>query len=163
MNFKTHFTKKEKSSDAALAMDAALRFLSRREYSKLELYSKLSARYTPDASKKTIEQCVEKGWLSEERYTEMLHRHIVNQCYGPMKFILEAKKKGITSSLYSEYLENTDWKTVAINYLNKKISKDDHLTYEEKQKILASLARRGFSNSICIRAFEEFFNITIDL
>ena len=129
--------RKSKESDAALATNAALRFLSRREYSKLELYQKLCLRYTSDAAKSAIKKCVESDWLSEKRYIEMLHRHVISQCYGPMKFIMEAKKKGIPSSLYEELVRDTDWLSVAVSFLSKKITSTDNLSYEDKQKYLA--------------------------
>ena len=123
MNNTFYSKKKVKESDAALATNAALRFLSRREYSKLELYQKLCLRYTTDAAKAAVKKCVENDWLSESRYIEMLHRHIISQCYGPLRFVMEAKKKGINSSLYDEFLRDTDWTSVAVAFLSKKSRK----------------------------------------
>ena len=40
------------------------------------------------------------------------------------------------------------------DFLLKKYSKEDLLDYELSQKSLAALARRGFSNSCCLRALE---------
>ncbi len=163
MNNSFYSKKKVKESDAALATNAALRFLSRREYSKLELYQKLCLRYTSEAAKSAVKKCVENDWLSESRYIEMLHRHIISQCYGPLRFIMEAKKKGISASLYEDLLRDTDWTSVAVAFLSKKISDVDNLTYEDKQKYLAALARRGFSNSVCISAMEEYLGSSFDL
>ena len=42
---------KQKSDDVAKAYNAALRYLTRREYSKVELYNKLKLYYTDSASK----------------------------------------------------------------------------------------------------------------
>ncbi len=154
--------KKAKESDAALALNAALRYLSRREYTKLELYKKLYLRYTSEAAKCAVKKCVENGWLSEERYVEMLHRHIINQHYGPRKFVLEAQKKGLKSNLYADLIDNTDWTEVAVAFLTKKIPDKNSLTFESKQKILAALARRGFTNSTCIEALEEYLSTSYD-
>lgn len=162
MNNSSFLKKKAKESDAALATNAALRFLSRREYSKLELYQKLCLKYTADAAKSAVNKCVENDWLSEKRYIEMLHRHIISQNYGPLKFVIEAKKKGITSSLYDSLVRETDWKAVAITFLSKKISNSESVSYEDKQKILASLSRRGFSNSVCIEALEEYLGSSFE-
>ena len=162
MNNSSFIKKKAKESDAALATNAALRFLSRREYSKLELYQKLCLKYTSDAAKAAIKKCVDNDWLSESRYIEMLHRHIISQNYGPLKFVLEAKKKGIPSSLYGDFVRETDWKSVAVAFLSKKLSKSEQISYEEKQKILASLSRRGFSNSVCIDALEEYLGSSFE-
>lgn len=163
MNNTFYSKKKVKESDAALATNAALRFLSRREYSKLELYQKLCLRYTSDAAKAAVKKCVENDWLSESRYIEMLHRHIISQCYGPLRFVMEAKKKGINSSLYDEFLRDTDWNSVAVAFLSKKIPQKANLSFEDKQKYLAALARRGFSNSLCVNAMEEYLGSSFDL
>lgn len=163
MNNTFYSKKKVKESDAALATNAALRFLSRREYSKLELYQKLCLRYTSEAAKAAVKKCVENDWLSEKRYIEMLHRHIISQCYGPLRFIMEAKKKGISASEYEDLLRDTDWTAVAVAFLSKKLSDIENLPFEEKQKYLAALARRGFSNSTCISAMEEYLGSSFDL
>lgn len=163
MSNNSFFKKKSKESDAALATNAALRFLARREYSKLELYQKLCTRYTPVAAKNAVKKCVENDWLSEVRYVEMLYRHIISQNYGPLKFVMEARKKGLVPSLYEDLVRDTDWTAVAVKFLSKKISSSENLTYEDKQKYLAALSRRGFSNSVCINALEEFLHTTLDL
>ncbi len=149
---------KEKDNDVAHATNAALRILTRREYSKVELYKKLLLKYTPQASKAAVHKCIENNWQSEERYTQMLFNHIVNQCYGPRKFVLECTKKGVNQEYYQSFIDETDWQEIAFNYLNKKLSKEVEYTFEDKQKILASLARRGFSNSTCINALNCFFS-----
>ena len=132
-----------------LSFEDRLKAIIKREYSKLELYQKLCLRYTSDAAKAAVKKCVENDWLSESRYIEMLHRHIISQCYGPLRFVMEAKKKGINSSLYDEFLRDTDWNSVAVAFLSKKIPQKANLSFEDKQKYLAALARRGFSNSLC--------------
>lgn len=149
---------KEKDNDVAHAINAALRILTRREYSKVELYKKLLLRYTTQAAKDAVHKCIENNWQSEERYTLMLFNHVVNQCYGPRKFILECSKKGVNQEYYQGFIEQTDWQEIAFKYLQKKLSKEIEYTFEEKQKILASLARRGFSNSTCINALNIFFS-----
>ena len=88
-------TVKKKDEDPAHALNAALRLLTRREYSILELYTKLYQRYTKEAVKDAIKKCIDNNWQSEERYMEMLFNHLKNQCYGPRKVVMEATKKGV--------------------------------------------------------------------
>lgn len=47
-------TVKKKDEDPAHALNAALRLLTRREYSILELYTKLSQKYTKEAVKDAL-------------------------------------------------------------------------------------------------------------
>ena len=84
----------------------------------------------------------------------MLCRHIINQLYGPLRLLRDAKIKGISTSLIQSFIDETDWDELAKDFLLKKYSKEDLLDYELSQKSLATLARRGFSNSCCIRALE---------
>ena len=69
---------------------------------------------------------------------------------------MEASKKGVKSEYYQQYLDETDWIEIALTFLNKKIPNDLELTFENKQKYLASLARRGFSTSDCLEAMERY-------
>ena len=70
--------------------------------------------------------------------------------------MVEACKKGLNKSYYQEVLDDTDWVQIAAIYLKKKLKGTDEITFEQKQKILASLARRGFSNSQCLEAFDRY-------
>lgn len=146
--------KKEKSSDVSKAKNSAIAFLARREYSKLELYQKLFLRYTKEASLEALSYCVSNNYQSDLRYSQMLCRHTVNQFYGPLRLIRDAKVKGISNSLIQSFIDETDWDEIAKDFLLKKYTKDELSDYEKSQKVLAVLARRGFSNSCCIRAFE---------
>lgn len=146
--------KKEKSSDVSKAKNSAIAFLARREYSKQELYQKLFLRYTKEASLEALSYCVSNNYQSDLRYSQMLCRHTVNQFYGPLRLIRDAKVKGISNSLIQSFIDETDWDEIAKDFLLKKYTKDELSDYEKSQKVLAVLARRGFSNSCCIRAFE---------
>ena len=88
------FNKKiAKSEDAALALNAALRLLTRREYSLYELKVKLLPRFTHDAVNTALTKCINEGWQSEKRCAQMLLRHCVFSYYGPLKLSLLARQK----------------------------------------------------------------------
>ncbi len=148
----------QKDTDAAHALNAALRFLTSREYSKYELYTKLCVRYSAEAAKEAIRKCIENGWQSEERYTAMLFEHFVNRGYGPSRFILEARKKRIGAEYYEELLSAQDWTACAYSYLKRKLKLEASPEYQERQKILSSLYRRGFSQEDCIAALELYLD-----
>ena len=146
------------NNDAGQALEAALRYLARREYSKTELKAKLRLKFTAEATDSALNKCLENNWLSDERYAQMLFEHMKHQYYGPLRFVMEAKRKGIGQELYQDLMEETDWCEVAASYLRKKFVRDAPISYQQKQKILASLYRRGFSNSDCIEAVESYFS-----
>ena len=54
-------TVKKKDEDPAHALNAALRLLTRREYSVLELYTKLCQRYTKEAVKDAVRKCIDNN------------------------------------------------------------------------------------------------------
>ena len=151
-------TIKAKDDDVAHAVNAALRILTCREHSILELYKKLILKFTDKASKEAIKKCIENNWQSQERYMQMLFEHLVNQCYGPRKIALEASKKGVKAQYYQEMMDSTDFVEVAVKFLAQKIDPSVDLSFEDKQKILASLARRGFSNSMCMEALNTYLS-----
>lgn len=152
---------KAKSDDAAAAVNAALRILTRREYSKLELYTKLSEKFTPEAAKAALKKCIENNWQSEERYAKMLFNHLKSSLYGPLKIAMQMSVKGVRAEYYQADIDETDWAEIGCQYLKKKsCANHKELSYEQKQKLLASLSRRGFSNSQCLDAMKLALSVT---
>lgn len=146
---------KEPIDDASQALNAALRALTSREHSYRELQQKLLRRYTKEAVKEALDKCVEEGWQSDERYADMLLRHMQFSGFGPLKFKFEAVKKGLSSELIAAFIEQGDWRQIACDYLLRRFGDDEtisELTRERRQKILALMARRGFSGSDCLYA-----------
>ena len=159
------FKKKiEKSEDAAQALNAALRLLTRREYSLYELKVKLLPRFTHDAVNTALTKCINEGWQSEKRCAQMLLRHCVFSYYGPLKLSLLARQKHI-DLCYIEHAvedEETDWVQTALAALQKKYSADDLRDPEKKQKALSFLYRRGFTPNQCIGALKLFGSVPSD-
>lgn len=146
---------KPKSDDAAAALNAALRILTRREYSKLELYNKLLERYTKEAARQALKKCMEENWQSEERYAQMLFNHLKNSLYGPKKIAMQMMVKGVKPEFYQQYIDETNWCEVAASFIKKKASESiKNMSFEDRQKLLSSVARRGFSNSDCLEALK---------
>lgn len=139
-------------NDPAAALNYAVRLLTRREYSLQELTEKLSQRYTDEALQQALQRCVEEGWQSDERYADMLLRHFLLQGYGPVKFRMECRKKGVGSELQQTMLEQTDWKEVAAEYVRNKVSPTAPMDFAARQKLLQKLGRRGFRPEECFYA-----------
>lgn len=146
---------KEPVDDAAQALNAALRALTSREHSYKELQQKLLRRFTKDAVEQALTKCVEEGWQSDERYADMLLRHMQFSGFGPLKFKFEAVKKGLSSELIASFIEQGDWRQIACDYVMRRFGDEpdiSELSRERRQKILALLSRRGFSGSDCLYA-----------
>lgn len=151
-------TLKQKDDDVSHAFNAALGYLTAREYSKADLSKKLLLRYTKEAVADAIKKCIEYDYLSDSRYASILSKHIINQGYGPKRLLLEAFKHQVNSKLFAKVIDETCWQSVAVAYLNKKLKGSVDYDYAQKQKILAMLSRRGFSNSICLEALEQYLS-----
>lgn len=130
----------EKKDNVVDAVNAILRLVSRREYSKLEIRQKLSLKFTKETVEKALAFSIEKGYQSDDRYAEMLLNHTVFVKEGPLKFIAKAKAKGISSSIIEKYVENVDWDEVLLDLYNTKVE----FFNNDKNKLFPFLLRKGF-------------------
>lgn len=144
-------------SEPGAALNAALRLLTRREYSLWELRQKLLKRYSQESVEAALKRCVEEGWQSEARTAEMLLRHVLFEGYGPKKLLLELQKRRLDRSLLDS-LDKPDWAGAAQGALRRRYgSKAAALSDSaERQKALAYLFRRGFVSSQCVAALTAF-------
>ena len=153
-----------KSEDAAQALNAALRLLTRREYSVYELKIKLLPRFTDNAVNEALTKCINEGGQSEKRCAQMLLRHCLLSYYGPMKLNLLAKQKHIDLFLVEQAVadEETNWEQTALEALQKKYLQGDLADHAAKQKALGFLYRRGFTTNQCVRALKLFGSVPPD-
>lgn len=146
--------KQEPDSSVANALNYMVGLLAKREHSQAELEEKALRRFTQEAVDEALSQCVERGYQSDERYAEMLVRHMEFALYGPNKLRFEAMRKGADLSLVSEQIQSVDWDDLAYQALLKKYGLLE-LDFELRNKALAYLTRRGFSPSSSIKAIQR--------
>lgn len=139
------------------ALNAALRLLTRREYSLWELRQKLLKRYPDLAVEEALARCVAEGWQSEARTAEMLLRHVLFEGYGPKKLLLELQKRRLDRALL-DTLDRPDWVGAAQDALRRRYGGKDAKLGDSaaRQKALAYLFRRGFAGSQCVAALTAF-------
>ncbi len=92
--------------------NSALRYLARREYSRLELYQRLISKgYKSDVVNYLLDGLAAKNYQSDERYTDMYIRSRANVGDGPFKIKLALRSKGIKDSLSDSIFEQLaiDW------------------------------------------------------
>ncbi len=142
------------SSDVSAALNAALRLLTAREYSKGELQDKLLRRYTKEAAAAAVAQCAEQGWQSDVRTAQMLIRHCELNGYGPQKLKYEALRRQVPLDLVIEQSADTAWTDIALEVLKRRCPDPSSLDRPAAQKLLALLSRRGFLSGQCIKALE---------
>ena len=134
-----------------MAKKKALNILKYMDRSEFELRKKLQASFFPnDIIDNVIEILFRYKYLDDERYARSYIRYRKeSKSWFYIKNKLKAKgiKKDIMEKLYSqEYLEEEfDPELIAIEKeINKKTYNSD-LSYEKKQKLIASLYRKGFN------------------
>lgn len=129
---------------------AILKYMDRTE---LELRNKLKqAYYSDEIIERTIDFIVSYHYIDDARYTA---NYITSKKATKSKkqIQVELYRKGIDKTLMEQYLdselENDD---IAIQKaIRKKTQSPKDLTLEEKQKLIASLCRKGFSYEDVIR------------
>jgi regulatory protein len=112
----------------------ALKTLSRREYSRLELRRRLIDRGgDPGNIENLLNDFEKKGWLNEDRFVEVLIRSRRSR-FGCLKILRELEEKGVSGS--------------GISLAKELLSRDEEMTarniWEKKFGVLpVSLLERG--------------------
>lgn len=143
------------SIDYKKALNYALRLLSAREYSRYELYTKLTKKFSAELSKAALKACDDYGYVSDKRCMQMLINHMYSAHYGQKRLFLEAAKRRLDKNLVYDMSQDVEWLNIALDLLHKKYKILPEEAFE-RQKILAFLYRRGFSAPVCYQALENF-------
>jgi regulatory protein len=140
------------------AFDSAVRLLSRREHSRVELYDKLKQKgYNPIEIKNALEECQRLDLQNDYRFVEIYSRSRIRQVYGPLKISQELSSKGIDKELIHQFLqqEEDNWLTYALDVCQKKSKGQYDLSFEELQKQQRFLLYRGFGMDTIVRVKKE--------
>ena len=137
------------SDEVTLAYNEMIRLLTAREYSAYELTRKCTGRFAPAAVAAALARCQEQGFQSDERYADLLVRHMRLALYGSYKLRLEAQRKGVDWHLVETALVSNelDWYELAYQCLCKKYSAADLSDYKTRVKANGFLGRRGFETA----------------
>lgn len=142
----------ELSDDSGEALNAALQALRAREYTRRELFARLCRRFSRRAALEALRRCVQEGWQSDERYADMLYRHMQLKGYGPLKFKLEARRRGLDAATSERTAAAGEWRLIACEFARHKFGAESSFSPEIKMRILNTLARRGFAREDCFYA-----------
>lgn len=128
---------------------AALNYLSRRDYSRAELSTKLQRKGASLAEVETVlAWCSAANYLNEARFLLMLVRNRCNQGYGYRYILQECRQHQLTEQQLSAVVEAEaiDWWQLARRVYQKKFADKAITDYQDKVKRMAYLQRRGFSS-----------------
>lgn len=140
---------------------AAINLLSRREYSRHELYQKLVARTSSETYLlQLLDHLIESGYQSDQRFTESFLRSRISRGLGLMRIERELREKGIDPDLIEQSLPaDVDWFELAYDCGLRKLQSLDLADYKEKQKVFRYLAYRGFTMDQIHFAIEHYLEL----
>jgi regulatory protein len=101
----------------------ALRLLARREHSRVELTHKLLKKaFSADLIETVLDQCVEKDWQSDLRFSESYVRTCIARGDGMLKIQMRLRDKGVSQAMIQQVVPmNPDfWQMQLTNKWSKK-------------------------------------------
>ena len=147
-------------SEVKMAFEKASTYLASREHSKKEIYNKLLIKgYEKNVILKAIEKLEEYHYVDDEQFA----RHFVeqNSKYSRDMLEIKLKQKGIDAEHIKNALslvEDDDEYSLCEKYIRKYISTKDIEKDGIKEKLIASLLRKGFKYEVIKSILNKFLN-----
>ena len=132
--------------------------LSRRDYSRLELFRKLKARCEDvDVLEQLLDDFQQRNWQSDQRFAESFLNSRYQRGLGPMRLKQEMRDKGLANDVIQLALESleVDWYQLAFDVAQKKSNSLKESDPNKKQKLFRFLAYRGFNSDQIAYAMDE--------
>ena len=130
------------------AKSVAVKLLSRREHSALEIRDKLLKRdFDEEEIALAISELQQGGWLSDERFAEAYIRMRQQKGFGPIRIAIELNERGVKESVSDVYLQPDDkiWLQILKQQYKKKYKNKSIEDYNDKAKRIRFLQYRGFT------------------
>ena len=141
-----------------LAYEKGLDYLTRRSYSRKELFYKLKTKYGDEASERAIEKLSYFGYLNDEEFAKMYSKYLFEtKKFDVRRISTELKLKGIDREIIENVTKTLDNEPITriIEMLSTKFSngfKDE----KTKNRFIAKLQRMGYKFSDIKAAFSEY-------
>ncbi len=139
------------------ARERALYLLGLRDYACKELEQKLYTEAPPETAAAVVERLRQVGLLNDERYANRLARSLSETKHYPHRRIeQELRHRGISPVLAQAAVEELDSEDYvqALALLEKKYYNKLN-DPDSRRRVIAALARRGFSYGAIRRAMDE--------
>ncbi|WP_029321610.1 regulatory protein RecX [Butyrivibrio sp. AE3004] len=137
----------------------AMNLLQKRDYTEYKLREKLKEGFYPEPIiDDTIEYLKSYRYIDDERFAEDYTRyHMESRSRNRIR--QDLMQKGIRTDIIDRIIENAYREEknnpeldICVSLLRKKHYDPDTITYEEKQKLMAFLYRKGFGNEVITKA-----------
>ncbi|MDQ4427334.1 regulatory protein RecX [Thalassolituus sp.] len=128
---------------------AAVDLLSRRDYSRRELWRKLSPKAaSADDLECVLDELAERQWQSDERFASMFVRSRASRGVGPVRLKQELREKGVDGETACSAFETSEenWHEKALEVARRKARSIGHDNPDFKLKLWRFLSYRGFSS-----------------
>ena len=135
-----------------------LGLLTRREYSQQELLIKLVIKgFEQLDSQSVIDDLVNEGWQSDDRFAEAYARYRIKKGYGPIKISYELRQRGIEAfDLEWVVLDLAEsWFELLEQVYDKKYAGNNAISFKEWPKRIRFLQQRGFSGDMIKQLFKH--------
>jgi len=143
---------------------AAMRLLTRREHTCLELKQKLQHKgFNADLLENVIDQLQQEGLVSDTRFAESYLRSRSSKGYGPVRILQELKQRGVSEEIISATVieEDPQWFELARKVREKRFGAGLPGGIPERMKQQRFLQYRGFSHQHLKYALSEDEELTI--
>ena len=148
------------------ALTRALYLFKDKDYPEYEIKTKLLKAYYPEQSiEYSTEYLKDNHFINDRRYA---YNYIAfkSDSYSSRVIVNKLRQKGIASddidAAFEEFTsDNSDPEyNTLVNLMNKKLKGRSvlELSYEEGQKLIAYMCRKGFSYDLVRKAFNEFLD-----
>ena len=125
----------------------AMRWLTRRDYARLELRRRLTGRGMREARVDAVLDDLEKhNLLSDARFAEIFVNTRVSRGQGPFRIRYELEERGVSGELIETAFEEaaTDWIRLARDVRRKKFGGEDPVDFNQRARQMRFLRQRGF-------------------
>lgn len=144
------FEEEEKNAEYERARKRAMYLLGGHAYSTAALREKLLNNYSEETADRVIDDMTEYGFLNDGDYAVKLAASLIKgKKYGLYRAKTEMRHKGVPEALIEETLaqyEREDYVEQLKELIRRKYS-DRIEDRDDRQKVVAALARRGFGFS----------------
>ena len=125
----------------------AIRYLSRRDYSRRELYDRLQTKgFASAVIEAALNDLEEKGYQSDERFAETFLRSRINSGDGPFKIKMQLGQKGVAKAVITQLFDNIDidWRAQAHKVRQKHFGDQLPADNTNLSKQMRYLRNKGF-------------------
>lgn len=149
-----------KQKEYSLVKQFVFRKLAKKSYYSEELIQKLKDNLVSTYSTNLIlDECRNAGYINDDQWVEDYIRSCKNRKIGPRNIANKLREKGVPTEIIEEKLSQNDdtisQKEAIIGLINTKYRLKNLSDFKEKNKVIASLMRKGFNFDEIKAALDE--------